>query len=132
MSLKNGGIIVFAARYSFIGKYWYDEKLENLEALGRLKFLTSDSFFKYNNIAQGIGKFQKTPVKVFAYQKTEADSVLGYKRASSMKADQMQAFLKQGIKKLYISKKMELFQSKKKESGFSVMSGSTEGSINNF
>jgi len=40
----------------------------------------------------------------------------------------MQALLKQGIKKLYISKK-DLFQSKKKESGMSVISGSTEGSM---
>jgi len=67
MSLKMDGIIVFAARYSYIGKYWYDEKLESLEALGRLRFMTSDSFFKYDNVSQGIGKFQKTPVKVFAY-----------------------------------------------------------------
>lgn len=57
LSLKKGGIIVFAARYSFIGKYWYDEKLENLEALGRLKFLNSDSFFKYDNIEGAVGKF---------------------------------------------------------------------------
>merc|ERR1712227_312149 len=99
-----------------------------LEALGRLKFLTSDSFFKYNNIGQGIGKFQKTPVKVFAYQKTEADSVLGYKRANSMRADEIRALLEQGVKKLAVGK-MELFQSKKKDSGMSCASGSTEGSF---
>ena len=85
LSLKNGGIMVFAARYSFIGNYWYNDKLENLEALGRLKFLKSDSFFKYDNLAQGVGRFQKTPVRVFAYQKTEADSVLGFRRANSMR-----------------------------------------------
>merc|ERR1712159_712402 len=114
------------------GEYWYDEKLESLEALGRLQFLTSDSFFKYDNVDQAIGKFQKTPVKVFAYQKTEADSVLGYRRANSMKADQMKALLGQGLKKLYISKKMDLFQSKKKDSGLSSLSGSTEGSMGNY
>merc|ERR1712139_206891 len=55
LSLKNGGIIVFAARYSFIGSYWYNDKLENLEALGRLKFLKCDSFFKYDNLTEGVG-----------------------------------------------------------------------------
>jgi len=131
LSLKNGGIIVFAARYSFIGKYWYDEKLEGLIALKRLKFLNSDSFFKYDNLGESVGKFQKTPVKVFAYQKTEADSVLGFKRAKSMRAEQMQELLSQGIKKLFISKRLDLFQSKKKASNMSCVSGSTEGSINN-
>lgn len=31
ISLKNGGMIVFAARYSYIGEYWYAEKLAELE-----------------------------------------------------------------------------------------------------
>jgi hypothetical protein len=25
LSAKKGGIIVFAARYSYVGEYWYDE-----------------------------------------------------------------------------------------------------------
>jgi len=88
LSLKPGGIIVFAARYSYLGKFLYETKLEEFEhQFERLKFLQSDSFFKYDQLGQAVGKFQKTPVKVYAYQKTERDSVLGCRRAKSMKAD---------------------------------------------
>jgi len=27
LALKNGGVMVFAARYSFLGDYWYVDKL---------------------------------------------------------------------------------------------------------
>lgn len=67
LSLKNGGVMVFAARYSFLGNYWYTDQLEALEQLGRLKFLKCDAFFKYDNLSEAVGRFQKTPVKVFAY-----------------------------------------------------------------
>ena len=42
LSLKNNGIMIFAARFSFIGDYWYTAKLNELEKLGRIKFLKSD------------------------------------------------------------------------------------------
>lgn len=80
LALKNGGMMVFAARYSYIGDYWYADKLAELEKLGRLKAIKSDAFFKYDKLPECIGKFTKTPVKVFAYQKTEEDSVLNYQR----------------------------------------------------
>jgi len=47
----------------------------------------SDSFFKYDQLPEAVGKFTKTPVKVFAYQKTEEDSVLAYSRIQTMKKD---------------------------------------------
>ena len=34
---------------------------------------------------QSVGKFSKTPVKIFAYKKTEEDSVFAYARANSIK-----------------------------------------------
>jgi len=48
LGLKNGGMMVFAARYSYIGEYWYMNKLQELEKLGRIKAIKSDSFFKYD------------------------------------------------------------------------------------
>ena len=50
LSLKPGGLIVFAARYSYLGKYFYETKLEELEKFERLKFIKSDSFFKYDQL----------------------------------------------------------------------------------
>lgn len=55
LSLKTGGVVVFAARYSFLGNYWYQDKLEELEKLGRLKFLKCDSFSKYDNLQDAFG-----------------------------------------------------------------------------
>jgi len=57
LGLKNHGIMIFAARYSYIGDYWYTAKLEEMEKLGRIRFLKSDSFFKYDQLNQCIGKF---------------------------------------------------------------------------
>jgi len=88
LSLRNGGIMVFTARFSYLGNFWYTEKLEELEKLGRIKALGSEEFFKYTNLKQSVGKFHKTPVRVFAYMKTEEDSVAAYsrKKLSSMTA----------------------------------------------
>ena len=89
LSLRNGGIMVFTARFSYLGNYWYDAKLEELEKNGRIKALGCEEFFKYTNLKQSYGKFQKTPVKVFAFMKTEEDSVAGYqmmKKSSTLTA----------------------------------------------
>jgi hypothetical protein len=66
LALKNGGIMVFAARYSYLGAYWYDQPLDTLEKLGRCKLLKTETFFKYDNLTTPVGKFTKTPVKIFA------------------------------------------------------------------
>lgn len=50
LSLRNGGIMVFSARFSYLGQYWYVDKLEELEKLGRVKALDSEEFFKYANM----------------------------------------------------------------------------------
>ena len=85
VALKPGGIMVFSARYSFLGNFWYTEKLEEMEKLGRIKALKCEKYFKYDKLLPGVGKFQKTPVKVFAYKKTEEDSILAFARLVSMK-----------------------------------------------
>jgi SAM-dependent methyltransferase len=88
LGLKNGGVMVFAARYSYIGEYWYMAKLQKLEKLGRIKAIKpAEAFFKYDQLPECYGKFTKTPVKVFAYQKTEEDSVLAYSRTVTAKKD---------------------------------------------
>jgi predicted TPR repeat methyltransferase len=73
---KQHGYIVFTARFSYMGDYWYVKKLAELEKAGRLRFVESQSYTKYDQLDLGVGRFSKTPVKVFVYQKTEADTVL--------------------------------------------------------
>jgi len=87
LALKKDGLMVFAARYSYLGDYWYADKLAELEKLGRIKAIKSESFFKYDQLPECIGKFTKTPVKVFVYQKAEDDSVLAYQRIQTQKKD---------------------------------------------
>ena len=82
---KNLGHIVFAARFSYLGDYWYADKVAELEKAGRMKFISSEAYFKYDQLGLGVGKFSKTPVKVFVYQKTEADSIMAcLKKTSTM------------------------------------------------
>lgn len=76
VALKRGGYLVFSARYSYLGDYWYVDQLEELEKLGRIKAVDQEAFFKYDNLMGAIGKFTKTPTKVFVYKKTEGDSVM--------------------------------------------------------
>ena len=75
LCLKKGGFAVFTARFSYLGDYWYSDKLEEMEELGRMKRISEEEFFKYDKLPFAVGKFTRTPVKVFVYQKTEDDTV---------------------------------------------------------
>ena len=68
-----------------MGDFWYIVKIADLEKAGRIKFIESESYFKYEKLDHGVGRFSKTPVKVYVYQKVERDSILGsLKKTSSM------------------------------------------------
>jgi len=72
LACKKGGYIVFAARYSFMGKYWYDSVLTEMSNNGRWKPIAVETFFKYDKIDKiSIGRFSKTPCKLFIFQKTQ-------------------------------------------------------------
>jgi len=57
ISLRNGGIMVFTARFSYLGNYWYTDELAELEKMGRIKFIKSEEFFKYDKLQESVGKF---------------------------------------------------------------------------
>jgi SAM-dependent methyltransferase len=89
IALKTGGHMVFSARYSYLGVYWYMDVLAELEKAGRIKYVEEESFFKYDQLLNSVGKFTKTPCKVYVYQKIENDSVFAInqnKKLSSMSA----------------------------------------------
>jgi len=67
LSIRKGGYAIFAARFSFIGEYWYDEEINLMEKEGRWKLIETESFFKYDKIEDSVGRFSKTPCKVFVY-----------------------------------------------------------------
>lgn len=71
LSVKKGGYIVFAARFSYMGHYWYDQVIKEMHEEKRWKLITTDTFFKYDKLDEvSIGRFSKTPCKVFVFQKT--------------------------------------------------------------
>lgn len=48
IALKQGGIIIFASRFSSMGNYWYLNELQKMEKMGRIKALDSEKFYKYD------------------------------------------------------------------------------------
>lgn len=70
LSCKQGGYIVFACRFSYMGKYWYDDVIQEMHNSMRWKLLATETFFKYDQLEEvSIGRFSKTPCKVFVFQK---------------------------------------------------------------
>merc|ERR1712159_592161 len=72
LSCKQGGYICFAARFSYMGKYWYDDIIQEMHNSMRWKLINTETFFKYDQLDEvSIGRFSKTPCKVFVFQKTQ-------------------------------------------------------------
>ena len=74
------GLIIFASRFSYIGEYWYDEVLRLMEAEGRINQLEVEDFFKYDKILASIGRFSKTPSRVFVFEKMQENLQSYYRR----------------------------------------------------
>ena len=75
-SLKNGGYMIFSAQYSYIGNFEYHETLLQLEKAGRIQFIEDSSFNRFDKLDKVIGKYTKTPAKIYVYKKTEGDSLI--------------------------------------------------------
>ena len=72
LACKQGGYVVFAARFSYMGKYWYDDVIMEMHKSMRWKLLATETFFKYDKLAEvSIGRFSRTPCKVFVFQKLQ-------------------------------------------------------------
>lgn len=67
-SAKKKGLIIFASRFSYIGEYWYNQVLEKYKTENRVKFLEQEDFFKYDRIISSIGRFSRTPSRVYVFE----------------------------------------------------------------
>jgi predicted TPR repeat methyltransferase len=67
IAMKKGAKAVFAARFSYMGNFWYNETLSEMEGENRWKLLKTKDFFKYNNLVESVGRFAKTPCRAYAY-----------------------------------------------------------------
>jgi len=50
LSVKKGGFIIFATRFSYMGMYWYDSIIKEIHNNGRWKLTATDTFFKYDQL----------------------------------------------------------------------------------
>jgi len=74
LAVKKGGYVIFSARFSYMGKYWYDDVIKEMHDDGRWTLLATETFFKYDQLPQvSIGRFSRTPVKVFVFQKKQEE-----------------------------------------------------------
>ena len=67
LPLKEGGVFVFSAQFSYLGDFWWVDKLEQLEKLGRIRKIYSNETFRYGNLKESIGRFGKQPIRILAY-----------------------------------------------------------------
>lgn len=57
-----------------MGKYWYDDVIQELHKSMRWKLIGTETFFKYDQLDEiSVGRFSKTPCKVFIFQKLQED-----------------------------------------------------------
>ena len=69
LSLRNGGIAIFATRTEYLEKYQYGPYMKKLEDEGKWKFVKEITFNRYDQLESAVGRFSKTEAKAFAYQK---------------------------------------------------------------
>ena len=61
LALKEGGIAVFATRTEYLTKYGYGEYMKKLTDDGKWKFLTNETFGRYDKMgSKVVGRFSPT------------------------------------------------------------------------
>lgn len=74
LALHQGGLTIFAARFSYLGEFWYNEILGELVNDKRWTFLGQEDFFKYDQLSSAVGKFGKTPCRVYSYRNNDIET----------------------------------------------------------
>lgn len=60
LSLRNGGLAIFATRTEYLEKYGYGAYMKKLEETGKWKFVKNLVFGRYDNMDERIGRFNPT------------------------------------------------------------------------
>jgi SAM-dependent methyltransferase len=69
LSLRTGGLAIFATRTEYLEKYGYGAYMKKLEDEGKWKFVKNLVFGRYDQLEEKVGRFQKTEAQAFVYQK---------------------------------------------------------------
>jgi SAM-dependent methyltransferase len=69
LSLRNGGLAIFATRTEYLEKYGYGAYMKMLEDTGKWKFVKNIKFGRYDSQQERVGRFNATEAQGFVYQK---------------------------------------------------------------
>jgi len=68
---KMGGFLIFATKLTLSEDDHYKSEIEKLAEQKYWKFVTEHTFFRYDKLCMGQGKFSNKKVKIVCYQKTD-------------------------------------------------------------
>jgi len=69
--VKMGGFIIFTTKLNLNQENQYHQEIESLSNEMHWKFVTDHTFYRYDKLCGGQGKFSNKLVKVVAYQHTD-------------------------------------------------------------
>jgi len=74
--VKMGGFMIFTTKLNLNQENQYHEPMEQLSTEMHWKFVTDHTFYRYDKLCGGQGKFSNKLVKIFAYQRTDHEEYL--------------------------------------------------------
>ena len=60
LALKTGGYAIFTSRTEYLTSYRYAEYMQKLVDEGKWEFTKKETYIKYNNLTEKIGRFSAT------------------------------------------------------------------------
>lgn len=69
--LKMGGFLIFATKLNLHNDNQYSDDINILEEQMHWKYVTEHTFYRYDKLCDGHGKFSNKKVKIMAYEKTD-------------------------------------------------------------
>lgn len=73
---KMGGFIIFTTKLNLNQENQYGQDIDQLNEEQHWKFVTDHTFYRYDKLSGGQGKFSNKMVKIVAYQKTDHNEYL--------------------------------------------------------
>ena len=74
--VKMGGFLIFSTKLNLNQENQYGYEIDKLSQEQNWKYLTEHTFYKYDLLPGGQGKFSNKLVKIVAYQKTDHNDYL--------------------------------------------------------
>lgn len=74
--VKMGGYIIFTTKLNLMNEDYYGDDTEKLADEQYWKFITEHTFYRYDKMCNGQGKFSNKMIKILVYQKTDHNEYL--------------------------------------------------------